>query len=304
MHHPDVTVRAYAKINLDLRILGVRSDGTHELRTVVQSIDLCDRLRFGCHEGPLTIRGGGPDMPHDSANIVWRAAEAVWRAVGRAGAPEGVSVTLEKRIPVQSGLGGGSADAAAALRALGRIWKLEAAPAAWYELAASLGADVPFFRLGGTALGLGRGDEIYPLVDLPRTWLLVLLPAVGVSTADAYRWYDAAAAGGSVLSAGPAVDAPMLSHVVQVRNDLEAPVVEQRPELGRMKRALRSHGARHASMTGSGSAVFGIFDRRRDALAAASALGRSSCRSIVTRTLGRDEYLKQCTPRRDGRAPR
>ncbi len=182
-----VIVRAYAKINLDLRVLGMRPDGFHELRTVFQSVSLHDTVACIPREGPFAIECSAAGVPLDRSNLIWRAAEALWRALRRSGPICDVGVRLEKRIPLQAGLGGGSADAAAALVGLARTWNVPLRPAQLTDVAATLGADVPFFLAGGTALGLGRGDEVYPLADLPRHWIVVLVPGFGVSTSEAYR---------------------------------------------------------------------------------------------------------------------
>ena len=186
-----VSVRAYAKINLDLRVLGTRLDGFHELRTVFQSISLHDTVACIPREGPFAIECSAAGVPLDRSNLIWRAAEALWRALRRSGPIYGVGVRLDKRIPLQAGLGGGSADAAAALIGLARTWGVPLRPAQLTDVAATLGADVPFFLAGGTALGLGRGDDVYPLADLPRHWIVLLVPGFGVSTSEAYGWYDA-----------------------------------------------------------------------------------------------------------------
>ena len=183
------TIRAHAKINLDLRVLGARADGFHELRTVFQSIALHDTITCTARPGPFAIECDTAGVPLDRTNLVWRAAEALWRALRRAGPLRDVLVRVEKQIPVEAGLGGGSADAAATLLALARAWRVPVRPAQLTDLAAMLGADVPFFLSGGTALGLGRGDEVYPLADLPRHWVVLLLPGFGVSTRDAFAWY-------------------------------------------------------------------------------------------------------------------
>src|SRR5262245_50409048 len=171
MHLPTVAIRAHAKINLDLRVLGPRPDGYHELRTVFQAISLHDVLECVTHDGPLAIECEMAGVPLDRANLVWRAAEALWTSLRRVGGARGVRIRLTKGIPVQAGLGGGSTDAAATLLALARFWRVSLRPNQLVDVAASLGADVPFFLSGGTALGLGRGDEIYPLADLPRHWI-------------------------------------------------------------------------------------------------------------------------------------
>ena len=162
-----IVVRAHAKVNLDLRVLGSRPDGYHELRTVFQSIELHDTLVCSDRPGPFAIESETAGLPLDESNLIWKAAAGLWSALGRAGAPADTVVALEKVIPLQSGLGGGSADAAAALRACARLWGGAPMPLL-REVAAGLGADVPFFLSGGTALGLGRGEEIYPLAICRR----------------------------------------------------------------------------------------------------------------------------------------
>ena len=153
-----IRVRAHAKINLDLRVLGTRADGFHELRTVFQSIALHDTLTCVSRPGPFAIECEADGLPLGHTNLIWRAADRLWRALRRTGEARDVVVTLDKRIPQQAGLGGGSANAAAALVALSRLWRTEVRAEQLTDIAATLGADVPFFLAGGTALGLGRGD--------------------------------------------------------------------------------------------------------------------------------------------------
>src|SRR5688572_21556433 len=149
-----VLVRAHAKINLDLRVLGVRADGFHELRTVFQAISLHDVIECVARDGPFAIECDAADLPLDDSNLVWRAAEALWRSLRRSGSVRGVGIRLLKQIPLQAGLGGGSSDAAATLLALTRLWRVPVRPSQVTDVAATLGADVPFFLSGGTALGL------------------------------------------------------------------------------------------------------------------------------------------------------
>src|SRR5262245_9307696 len=162
-----VSIRAHAKINLDLRVLGMRADGFHELRTVFQAISLHDTVRCIPREGPFAIECAIAGVPLDETNLIWRAAQTLWRSLRRSGPVRDVTVQLEKRIPLQAGLGGGSADAAAALVALARAWRIPVRLSQLTDVAAHIGSDVPFFLAGGTALGLGRGEEVYPLADLP-----------------------------------------------------------------------------------------------------------------------------------------
>jgi 4-diphosphocytidyl-2-C-methyl-D-erythritol kinase len=293
-----VIVRAHAKINLDLRVLGPRPDGYHELRTVFQSIALHDVIECVPREGAFAIECTTAGVPLDSSNLVWRAAEALWRALRRSAPVRGVLIRLHKNIPLQAGLGGGSADAAAALIALARLWKAPVRPPQLTDVAATLGADVPFFLSGGTALGLGRGDEVYPLADLPRHWIVILVPGFGVSTPDAYSWYD----GERDLSRGAGarepqhVPGPWPSRAAQMINDLEAPIARHHPEIDQMRTALRRAGALAAAMSGSGSAVFGLFQKRADALAAVERLSGSGWRVLLTESLDRGEYARRSRP--------
>jgi 4-diphosphocytidyl-2-C-methyl-D-erythritol kinase len=293
-----VTVRAHAKINLDLRVLGPRLDGYHELRTVFQSIALHDVIECVPREGPLAIECQTAGVPLDASNLVWRAAEALWRSLRRPARVRDVLIRLQKNIPLQAGLGGGSADAAATLIALARLWKVPVRPAQLTDVAASLGADVPFFLAGGTALGLGRGDEVYPLADLPRHWIVLLVPGFGVSTADAYHWYDAErelSRGGSAREP-QYVPGPWPSRAAQMINDLEAPIARHHPEIDQMRTALRRAGALAAAMSGSGSTVFGLFQKRADALAAVDGLSGLGWRVLLTESLDRGEYARRSRP--------
>ena len=293
-----VIVRAHAKINLDLRVLGPRPDGYHELRTVFQSIALHDVIECVPRDGAFAIECTTAGVPLDASNLVWRAADALWRALRKRPPLSGVLIRLHKSIPLQAGLGGGSADAAAALIALARLWKAPVRPAQLTDVAATLGADVPFFLSGGTALGLGRGDEVYPLADLPRHWIVILVPGFGVSTADAYSWYDGerdVSRGGSAREAQH-VPGPWPSRAAQMINDLEAPIARHHPEIDQMRTALRRAGALAAAMSGSGSAVFGLFQKRADALVAVDRLSGSGWRVLLTESLDRGEYARRSRP--------
>jgi len=305
-----VTIRAHAKINLDLRVLGTRPDGFHELRTVFQAISLHDSLTCVLRDGPFVLECDTAGVPLDPSNLVWRAAEAMWRALRRAGPLRDLAIRLDKRIPLQAGLGGGSADAAATLMALARAWRVPVRPALLTDVAATLGADVPFFLAGGTALGLGRGDEIYPLADLPRHWIVLLIPGFGVSSGDAYRWYDEEREPGRdhARREPQYVPGPWPSRAAQMINDLEVAIARHHPEIDQMKGALRRAGALAAAMSGSGSAVFGLFQKRPDATRAVERLSGSGWRVVLTESLGREAYAKVSRPvpgriGRDNREP-
>lgn len=288
-----LTTRAHAKVNLDLRVLGTRSDGFHELRTVFQTIELHDTLTFTDRPGPFAVKCRMPGVPLDDSNLVWRAAAALWTALGRAGGPCDVQVTVEKTIPLQAGLGGGSADAAAALVGLARLWG--GVPVTLLrEVASGIGADVAFFLSGGTALGLGRGEEIYPLVDLPPHWIVIVHPPFGVSTAEAYAWYDDdRTAGLKETRELQILPVPWPTRAAQMINDLEPPVVRRHPEITAIKVSLREAGAVASAMSGSGSAVFGLFRSRAAAGRCLRPLSKAGNRAILTRTLTRAEYERR-----------
>jgi 4-diphosphocytidyl-2-C-methyl-D-erythritol kinase len=288
-----VVARAHAKINLDLRVLGPRPDGYHELRTVFQSLELHDTVTCRARRGLFEIKCRDPRIPRDETNLVWTAAQALWKALGYAGEPRDTAVSLDKQIPMQAGLGGGSADAAATLAALARLWAGGVPTQLLRDLAAALGADVPFFLWGGTALALGRGEEIYPLVDLPPHAVLLAMPPFGVSTAEAYAWYDEERATGYRESEPrdlQVLPVPWPSRAAQMVNDLEGPVIRRHTEIGQVKVAMRQAGAVGAAMSGSGSAVYGLFRTRAQAASTATALRRPGWRLLVTRTVSRTEY--------------
>jgi 4-diphosphocytidyl-2-C-methyl-D-erythritol kinase len=282
-----IACRAFAKINLDLRVLGVRPDGYHELRTTFQSIALADDLTFTASPGAFRIACDDPDCPADARNLVWRAAELVWKAGRRRGAPRGVVVTIAKRIPMQAGLGGGSSDGAAAIRALASLWRVRLTRARRHRLAAAMGADVPYFLEGGTALGRNRGDRLSRLEDLPRAWVVLTVPRFGVSTREAFAWWDREV--GRVGQAGRAGQAA--SSRQHILNDLQPVVARRHPIVATLVADLERAGAFQASLSGSGSAVFGLFARRSQAERAARALRRRAPRRLVlaTRTLTRRE---------------
>ena len=287
-------VRAFAKINLSLRVVATRDDGYHELRTIFQSIALHDTLTFTRRRGAFALSADDPACPSDHTNLIWRAADRMWNASGRRGVPRDVAVQLKKRIPLQAGLGGGSSDAAAALRVFARLWRV--ADTAVRDAAVALGADVPYFLEGGTVLGLDRGDLLFPLIDRPPAWVVLVLPSFGVSTRDAFAWWDQRAGKAGGLAAPKLALASRSSGggagAYEVGNDLEAPVAARHPEIARIVRALRAGRAVQAAMSGSGSAVFGLFERRADAARAAAALASKARRTVLTRTLNRSKYQR------------
>ncbi len=257
-----VRLPAFAKINLCLHVMGKRPDGYHELRTIFQAISLHDTLE-------LSITPG---------------------ARGRFGFRGSVSTHLDKKIPVARGLGGGSSDAAATLIGLMRLTKTEVPLPRLMEIAASLGADVPFFLFGGRALAVNRGDEIYPLPSAPKQTILVVSPYnIGVSTKDAYEWISAEL----TKTAKP----PRIwgfcalcwsRQGAGLSNDFEGPVFRHHPRLGEIRDALLKRGAADAALAGSGSAVFGVFRSPAQARRTARAFPEDSV--FVVETLSREDY--------------
>lgn len=287
------TLPAFAKVNLLLRVLGRREDGYHEIETVFQTVTLHDRLTFQSGEGDeLEIICDSPEVPAGPENLVHRAAEAL-RA--RYGVRRGARVTLEKMIPAQAGLGGGSSDAAVALVGLARLWEVGAAREELAEVGARLGSDVPFFLTGGTALGTGTGVAVTPLRDVRETPLVVVAPGAKVSTAEAYKALNARAltkeGAAATLSVSRAESRFSGSLCEVMRNDFEPVVLGLWPEIGRAREGLLGAGARCALLSGSGSSLFGVFDSEAEAERARRALGaEGGWRVRACKTLARSAY--------------
>jgi 4-diphosphocytidyl-2-C-methyl-D-erythritol kinase len=356
-----VSVRSFAKINLGLYIGAARADGYHDLRTVYQTIALNDVIRVSVGRGSgieiLCTNNKDPRIPLDSSNTCYRMAERVLDALGAKGK---VSIEIDKRLPVQGGLGAASSNAVSTMIALELALKKKLAPAARLRIAAEVGSDLPLFLVGGTVLGVGRGEEVYPLPDLPSIPMVVAMPQVGVSTPRAFADWDAlvetdkaaelrsartlrlrsghAHVGvrphdttshaerlthsepsdrlfevGCLLSSwltdlnfsgSPNTGAPakggsragkLLSDLVRtgIENDFEKVVFPQYPELRDIKGALERAGAKYASLSGSGSTLYGLFRSRADAARAASRLQKQGVKAAATSTLTRSRYWKQ-----------
>ncbi|MBE6989996.1 MAG: 4-(cytidine 5'-diphospho)-2-C-methyl-D-erythritol kinase [Ruminococcaceae bacterium] len=268
-----VTERASAKVNLLLAVGEQRPDGYHELVSVMQTVDVCDTLTVRAHTGGgLELTCSNPDLPTDESNLAYRAAVKFFSYTGIEN--DGVSIELQKLLPMQAGLGGGSADAAAVLRALRQLYAPELPWEELESLAADLGSDVPFCVRGGTVLIRGRGERLAPLVPLPPCWFVLVKPPVSFSTRtmyeliDRHRCYDTSGADDMVtaLSAGdlPAVCAAMTNTFQRV--------LPPDSEIFAIRARLLSLGALGAMLSGSGSAVFGIFADEESARMACAAL--------------------------------
>ena len=289
-----VLVPAYAKVNLRLNILGLRSDGYHELRTIFQTISVHDTLSLEVgRNAHIELRiVGNPALAGEAGrdNLVYRALDELCRELR---IKHGLRAVLTKRIPVGRGLGGGSSDAAATLIALLKLTGKRIEADRLVEIASRLGADVPFFLRGGRALGIGRGDEIYPLPDVARASILVVSPSdIAVPTRDAYRWLARR------LTKRP--DPTKLWRFCALcwspqggalSNDFEAAVFPRYTRLAAIKRELLRQGAAEASLAGSGSAVFAVF--RNPAMARRAARAFPKDQVFVCSTVSRAEYRRK-----------
>jgi 4-diphosphocytidyl-2-C-methyl-D-erythritol kinase len=293
----EVRIPAFAKINLCLDILGKRPDGYHELRTVFQTVSLHDELRLRVSRHPdisLSIKGNAVLSQEPSQeNLVYRAVDALRHALK---IHSGVEMELRKTIPAGRGMGGGSSDAAAALLGYLRLTGRTLPLPQLLEIASSLGADVPFFLFGGRALGVSRGDEIYPLPDIPKLFVLIVSPReIHVPTLEAYKWLKA-----RPLALTKSATDPKLwgfcalcwsAQGSGLSNDFERPVFRRHPRLAQIKRALLQRGASEASLAGSGSAVFGVFPS--PAQARRAAVGFPDDQTFVCESLSRDRYVRK-----------
>jgi 4-diphosphocytidyl-2-C-methyl-D-erythritol kinase len=289
-----VTLPSFAKINWNLRVLGKRPDDYHDLVTVFQTISLRDELKFVRRDhGNIWLECHGAPLPTEEKNIVVRASNALRE---RYQIKLGADIVLVKRIPTRAGLGGGSSNAAVALLGLSMLWGVDAKdlPA----IAARLGADVPFFLVGGRALGQGMGTVVSSLEDGPKTFLIIVSPNATVSTEFAYRALDArsltTSSAAPILSSSSADQALSDSNQWTLHNDFEAVIFDMEPEIERAKVALLDSGARGALLAGSGACVFGIF--ATDA-ARQTALEGLKCepgwRVFTCETLSREEYFRE-----------
>jgi 4-diphosphocytidyl-2-C-methyl-D-erythritol kinase len=326
------TVRSFAKINIGLCIGAPRPDGFHELRTLYQTIGLHDPITVAVSKGAgIELHCDTPGVPLDESNTCWRIVE---RAMALLATPGRVRIEIEKHLPVQGGLGGASSNAVAALLALERELKGELSWPDKFRLAAEVGSDLPLFLIGGTVLGVGRGEEVYPLPELPPMACVLATPGIAVSTPQAFAHWDRAQEQGKLTDC-PSSDkinlfcSAILSGVngllsrphelagrhssgvpasegrgraetqlldlvrTGIANDFEQVVFPQHPELAKVKSILQDEGALYASLSGSGSAVYGLFASHETAQKAAARLGAQGTRAHVTRTVSRKDYWDQ-----------
>ncbi|HWX53358.1 MAG TPA: 4-(cytidine 5'-diphospho)-2-C-methyl-D-erythritol kinase [Verrucomicrobiae bacterium] len=322
-----VTVRSFAKINICLRIGPRREDGYHELRTLYQTIGLYDLIRIdACRGSGIEIECNDARVPTEESNTCWRVADRVLRALK---IRSKVRIAIQKRLPMQGGLGAASSNAIAVMLGLERALKRKLAPQDRLRIAAEVGSDLPLFLIGGTVLGVGRGEQVYAMEDLPGLHCVVATPSVGVSTPTAFAEWDKKLEQPFKLT-GPApsdrmstfsqslygwlsgsrfsptgvpsrrwdrAEALLLDLVrTGIENDFESVVFPMYPAVRQVKSMLEREGAKCASLSGSGSSVYGLFGTRQQAANAARRLTENGIAAQATMTLPRTQYWKRLFP--------
>jgi len=339
-----ITLRSFAKINLGLKIGPLRADGFHELRTIYQTIALHDVVGVEIEPGEgIEIRCADSRVPCNSRNTCWKIAEHVLKTTG---IRRRVAITIEKQLPVQGGLGAASSDAVGTMLGLEHALGISLSPQDKLRIAAEVGSDLPLFLIGGTVLGVDRGQEVYALQDFPEIPLVVVTPSIGVSTPKAFARWDALveqanteeAIGGAAYEIGQsALTVPNLAGTIKefhqvvyawwskgflspsgmakvpasgvpaeggdraetllldlvragIENDFERVVFPEYPELREVKNVLQREGALYASLSGSGSSLYGLFDSPHAAETAAMRMRAEGHAAMATRTVGRAEY--------------
>jgi 4-diphosphocytidyl-2-C-methyl-D-erythritol kinase len=284
-----LNLKSFAKINWTLDVLHRRDDGYHELRTIYQTVSLHDSLSLTETSGAIEVACDDQRVPTDQSNLAYKAALRFREVIGQ---KRGVRIEIRKRIPVAGGLGGGSSNAAAVLLALGRMWNADIDERVLIEVAAGLGSDVPFFLIGGTALGVGRGEEVYSISQSRCDHILLVNPGFAVPTVDAYaRVSRLTRVRGTLIIPFTFWAAKGISELpYDVRNDLEEAILPAYPEIAEVKRRLFEAGARMALMSGSGATVFGVFDNSETLRRAAEVMRAIGYWAESARTIDRQTY--------------
>jgi 4-diphosphocytidyl-2-C-methyl-D-erythritol kinase len=279
-----LTLKSPAKINLSLEVLRKREDGYHQIRSLMQAVDLFDELILEKRPKGVVISSDHPGCPADETNLAFTAASLLLKEEKK---DEGVAIHIRKRIPISAGLGGGSSNAAAALKGVRQLFGLEVSERRMHELAAQVGSDVPFFLCSGQALVQGRGEEIRPIRIYGGYWLVLVCPAIEVSTRWAYRnlrinlTKRRPGVNFDVLEDGPGFFEALLGF----ENDLEEVVRERYPVIRGIKEYLEDSGAAKSSMSGSGPTVYGVFDQKPQAEEVARKLSRGDWQTFLTRPI-------------------
>jgi 4-diphosphocytidyl-2-C-methyl-D-erythritol kinase len=318
-----ISVRSFGKINIGLKIGPRREDGFHELRTIYQTVALSDQVKVDVTRGVgIEVCCKDTRVPSDESNTCYRIADRVLRAFKTRNK---VRITIEKTLPVQGGLGAASSNAVATMLGLEKALKRSLAPGDRLRLATEVGSDVPLFLIGGTVLGTGRGEQVYPLEDLPSFHCVIATPEIGVSTPAAFADWDSKFAARKLTAADGFDKISMFSHSVfewlsgssfsptgvpskgwdraeamlldlvrtGIENDFESVVFPRYPAIREVKRALERSSARYVSLSGSGSTVYGLFADHKEAVKTAKTLVDDGVPAQATVTLPRAEYWKE-----------
>ena len=284
-----ISLRSFAKINLALKVKGLRADGYHQILTIYQSISLYDVIQLDELPSGIEIDTNCQELPTDSRNLVYRACHRLQESFNIA---RGGKVRIDKKIPLGAGLGGGSSNAAITLIGLTHLWALPLSMVHLYPIARELGADVPYFLMGGNCLGMGRGDELYPLADLPRWWVVLLLFPFSLSTSEVYQRTDLVLTkeeNNSSIYGFYLMDSETERFMV---NDLEEVVFPHYPALRKIKEELKELGARGSLMSGSGPTVYGLFQEYKGAKRAQKSLIARGYKALLARSLTHKDYHK------------
>ena len=267
-----LTIKAPAKVNYLLDVIRRRPDGYHDLRMVMQRVNLCDEISIRLTDDPkLTVTCGKSGVPDGPGNIAWKAARIM---LDLAGTEQGASLSITKNIPVAAGLGGGSSDAATVLMGMNKLLELNLPDQRLMEIGVKLGADVPFFIFKKTALAEGIGEKLLAMPDMPRLWVLLVNPGVHVSTAWVYQNLKLTSRGGLAKLPSFFNDAEAVCSLLS--NDLESVTIPAFPIIADIKNSMLRQGALGAMMSGSGPTVFGLFRDRESSETARDALARES----------------------------
>lgn len=281
-------VKSFAKINLGIEILGKRDDDYHEIRTLFQTVDLFDLLTFrACKRDTIILKGDDDSLNWDESNLIHKAASFLKE---RHAINKGTEIHVQKRIPAGKGLGGGSSNAAMTLLALNKMWGIDLEEDTLKDYGAVLGADVPFFFEGGLCLGRGKGDILVPQEDLDPLLCVLALPSESISTASVYRGFRASLT--SLNKDSKIIRFLDCRDLGFLENDLEETVFRTHPQIKAIKNLIQKQGSELTMMSGSGSAVFGLFHQRKKAGDALKVLANEH-KAVLTTTLSRTEYRKR-----------